>query len=151
MDSFDPDNSLAGQHHTRVIAGGAYWLAWNRARLGLVVTNEQVPTTQATAGRMRIACFSKPTSNSDSFWYPVLDHMKTRILRFLLPAILVAAGAGSVAWTWALAQHVDSSNQPVNSRQPESIDSTDSSTNWPGTSSLRRVGTDRQRDADIHE
>jgi hypothetical protein len=56
---------------------------------------------------MRIACFSKPTSNSDSFWYPVFDHMKTRILRFLLPAILVAAGAGSVAWTWALAQHVD--------------------------------------------
>ena len=33
--------------------------------------------------------------------------MKTRILRFLLPAILVAAGAGSVAWTWALAQDVD--------------------------------------------
>ena len=31
--------------------------------------------------------------------------MKTRILR-LLPAILVAAGA-SIAWTWALAQHVD--------------------------------------------
>jgi hypothetical protein len=33
--------------------------------------------------------------------------MKTRIVRFLLPAILVAAGAGSVAWTWTLAQHVD--------------------------------------------
>jgi hypothetical protein len=33
--------------------------------------------------------------------------MKTRILRFLLPAILVAAGAGGVAWTWALAQHVE--------------------------------------------
>lgn len=33
--------------------------------------------------------------------------MKTRIFRLLLPAILVAAGAGSVAWTWALAQHVD--------------------------------------------
>ncbi len=32
--------------------------------------------------------------------------MKTRILRFLLPAILVTTGAGSVAWTWALAQHV---------------------------------------------
>jgi len=32
--------------------------------------------------------------------------MKTRILRLLLPAILVATGAGSVAWTWALAQHV---------------------------------------------
>jgi hypothetical protein len=33
--------------------------------------------------------------------------MKTRILRFLLPAILVAAGAGGVAWTWALAGHVE--------------------------------------------
>ena len=33
--------------------------------------------------------------------------MKTRILRFLLPAILIAAGAGGVAWTWALAQHVE--------------------------------------------
>jgi hypothetical protein len=33
--------------------------------------------------------------------------MKTGILRFLLPAILVAAGAGCVAWTWALAQHVE--------------------------------------------
>ncbi len=32
--------------------------------------------------------------------------MKTRILRLLLPAILVATGAGSVAWTWTLAQHV---------------------------------------------
>jgi hypothetical protein len=33
--------------------------------------------------------------------------MKTRILRFLLPAILVAAGSGSVFWTWVLAQHVE--------------------------------------------
>jgi hypothetical protein len=33
--------------------------------------------------------------------------MKMRILRFLLLAILVAAGTGSVAWTWVLAQHVD--------------------------------------------
>ena len=33
--------------------------------------------------------------------------MKSRILRFLLPAILVAAGAGGVAWTWTLAQHVE--------------------------------------------
>ena len=33
--------------------------------------------------------------------------MKTRILRFLLPAILVLAGAGGVAWTWTLAQHVE--------------------------------------------
>ena len=33
--------------------------------------------------------------------------MKSRILRFLLPAILVTAGTGGVAWTWALAQHVE--------------------------------------------
>ena len=33
--------------------------------------------------------------------------MKTRILRFLLPTILVVAGAGGVAWTWSLAQHVE--------------------------------------------
>src|SRR5688572_16963882 len=33
--------------------------------------------------------------------------MKTRSLRFLLPAILMAAGSGGVAWTWALAEHVN--------------------------------------------
>jgi hypothetical protein len=33
--------------------------------------------------------------------------MKTRILRFLLPAILVAGGGGAVAWTWAVAQRVE--------------------------------------------
>ena len=33
--------------------------------------------------------------------------MKTRGFRFLLPAILVAAGSGGVAWTWALAEHVN--------------------------------------------
>lgn len=33
--------------------------------------------------------------------------MKAWILRLLLPTILVAAGLGSVAWTWTLAQHVD--------------------------------------------
>jgi len=33
--------------------------------------------------------------------------MKAWIIRLLLPTILVAAGLGSVAWTWALAQHVD--------------------------------------------
>jgi len=32
--------------------------------------------------------------------------MRARILRLLLLTILVAAGLGSVAWTWALAQHV---------------------------------------------
>ena len=35
--------------------------------------------------------------------------MKAWIIRLLLPTILVAAGLGSVAWTWALAQHVESS------------------------------------------
>ena len=33
--------------------------------------------------------------------------MKTRSLRFLLPAMLIAAGSGGVVWTWALAQDVD--------------------------------------------
>ncbi len=33
--------------------------------------------------------------------------MKAWIIRLLLPTILVAAGLGSVAWTWSLAQHVD--------------------------------------------
>src|SRR5512139_3539050 len=33
--------------------------------------------------------------------------MKAWILRLLPPSILVVAGLGSVAWTWALAQHVD--------------------------------------------
>jgi hypothetical protein len=33
--------------------------------------------------------------------------MKAWIFRLLLPAVLVVAGLGSVAWTWALAQHVD--------------------------------------------
>jgi len=33
--------------------------------------------------------------------------MKAWIIRLLLPSILVAAGLGSVAWTWALARHVD--------------------------------------------
>lgn len=33
--------------------------------------------------------------------------MKAWIVRLLPPTILVVAGLGSVAWTWALAQHVD--------------------------------------------
>jgi hypothetical protein len=41
-DSLDPDDSIAGNAQNRVIAGGAYWFVWPRARLGLVVTNEQV-------------------------------------------------------------------------------------------------------------
>jgi hypothetical protein len=33
--------------------------------------------------------------------------MKAWIIRLLPPTILIAAGLGSVAWTWTLAQHVD--------------------------------------------
>ena len=39
-------------------------------------------------------------------WYPVADHMKTRILRFLLPAILVAAGSGGVGGRGLWLEHV---------------------------------------------
>ena len=39
---FDPNDDLNDNSHKRVIGGIAYWLAWNRARLGLVATNEQV-------------------------------------------------------------------------------------------------------------
>ena len=39
---FDPDDNLTDNSHRRVIGGIAYWLAWNRARLGLVATNEQI-------------------------------------------------------------------------------------------------------------
>jgi hypothetical protein len=41
-DSLDPDDAIARNAQDRVIAGGAYWFVWPRARLGLVVTNEQV-------------------------------------------------------------------------------------------------------------
>ena len=41
-DSYDPDDAVDGNAQDRVIAGGAYWFVWPRARLGLVVTNEQV-------------------------------------------------------------------------------------------------------------
>ena len=41
-DSFDPDDAVGGNAQDRVIAGGAYWFVWPRAKLGLVVTNEQV-------------------------------------------------------------------------------------------------------------
>ena len=42
IESFDPNNSIVDNTHQRVIGGVAYWLAWNRARLGLVATNEQI-------------------------------------------------------------------------------------------------------------
>lgn len=33
--------------------------------------------------------------------------MQTRIGWFVVPALLLAAGCGAVAWTWSLAQHID--------------------------------------------
>jgi hypothetical protein len=41
-DSFNPDQDTAGLEQSRVIAGGAYWFVWPRARVGAVLTNEQV-------------------------------------------------------------------------------------------------------------
>lgn len=41
-DAFDPDHDIAGVEQSRVIAGGAYWFVWPRAKVGAVVTNEQV-------------------------------------------------------------------------------------------------------------
>jgi hypothetical protein len=41
-DSYDPDDAVGGNAQDRVIAGGAYWFVWPRAKLGLVLTNEQV-------------------------------------------------------------------------------------------------------------
>ena len=42
LETFDPDDDVADNAQRRVIGGGAYWLSWNRVRLGLVATNEQV-------------------------------------------------------------------------------------------------------------
>ena len=42
LDAFDPDDALVDNSQRRIIAGGAYWFVWPRARLGLVATNEQV-------------------------------------------------------------------------------------------------------------
>jgi hypothetical protein len=41
-DAFNPDRDVAGVEQSRVIAGGAYWFVWPRAKVGAVVTNEQV-------------------------------------------------------------------------------------------------------------
>jgi hypothetical protein len=41
-DAYDPDRDATGVEQSRVIAGGAYWFVWPRARVGAVVTNEQV-------------------------------------------------------------------------------------------------------------
>ena len=42
IERFDPNDAIADNSHRRIIAGAAYWFAWNRARLGLVATNERV-------------------------------------------------------------------------------------------------------------
>ena len=42
VDAFDPDDALGDNSQQRMIAGGAYWFVWPRARVGLVATNEQV-------------------------------------------------------------------------------------------------------------
>ncbi|MDO8795340.1 MAG: hypothetical protein Q7J25_12040 [Vicinamibacterales bacterium] len=49
VDAYDPDRILSDNSLRRVIVGGAYWLTWNAARLGLVATNEQVHYDAAAA------------------------------------------------------------------------------------------------------
>lgn len=41
-DAYDADQVVSANEQKRVIVGGAYWFVWPRARVGLVVTNEQV-------------------------------------------------------------------------------------------------------------
>ena len=47
-DAYNPDDDTAGMEQNRMIAGGAYWFVWPRARVGAVVTNEQVHYDLAT-------------------------------------------------------------------------------------------------------
>lgn len=49
IDAYDPDQLLSDNSLRRVIVGGAYWLTWNTAGLGLVGTNEQVHYDAAAA------------------------------------------------------------------------------------------------------
>jgi hypothetical protein len=42
IDAFDPDDSIADNSHRRTIIGGAYWFPYTGARLGLIISNEQV-------------------------------------------------------------------------------------------------------------
>ena len=39
---FDPNRDLSDSEQRRLIAGGAYWFVWPRARIGAVLTNERV-------------------------------------------------------------------------------------------------------------
>jgi hypothetical protein len=41
-DGYEPDESLIDNSQHRVIAGGGYWFVWQRARVGLIATNEHV-------------------------------------------------------------------------------------------------------------
>ncbi len=49
VDAYDSDRTVSDNSLRRVIVGGAYWLTWNTARLGLVATNEQVHYDTAAA------------------------------------------------------------------------------------------------------
>jgi hypothetical protein len=49
-DAFDPDDAVGANELGRLIAGGAYWFVWPRARVGVVLTNEQVRYDLATRG-----------------------------------------------------------------------------------------------------
>ena len=42
VDAYDPDQAIGANSQRRVIGGGAYWFVWPSAKVGLVVTNEQV-------------------------------------------------------------------------------------------------------------
>jgi hypothetical protein len=47
-DVFDPDDGVGANEQQRLIAGGAYWVVWPRARVGVVLTNERVRYDLAT-------------------------------------------------------------------------------------------------------
>lgn len=49
IDAYDPDRLVTNNSQRRTIVGGAYWLTWNTARVGLVATNEQVHYNAAAA------------------------------------------------------------------------------------------------------
>jgi hypothetical protein len=49
-DAFDQDDAVGANELGRLIAGGAYWFVWPRARVGVVLTNEQVRYDLATRG-----------------------------------------------------------------------------------------------------
>jgi hypothetical protein len=49
LDAYDPDEFVTDNSLRRVIVGGAYWRMWNTARVGLVLTNEQVHYDPAAA------------------------------------------------------------------------------------------------------